>query len=99
MQLLPQQVTFPQLLTKWASILNPVLSNPTNNVSILENVGLTAGNNSIPHLLGRNLQGWYVVRMQNTYAQIYDTQSSNPYPALNLNLHSSASVVVSIAVF
>ena len=99
MQLLPQQVTFPQLITKWASIINPILSNPASNPSILNNVKLIAGNNSVPHKLGTKLQGWYITRMQGNYSQIYDTQNSNPYPALNINLNSSAAVTVDILVF
>jgi len=99
MQLLPQMQSLAQLSVKWASILNPLLSNPATNPSILQNVVLTVGANSVPHKLGRNLQGWYITRYQGGYSEIYDLQNQNSYPDLNLNLHSSAAVTVDIAVF
>ena len=99
MQLLPQQLTFPQLMTKWASILNPVLSNPILASSILPNITLSAGNNVINHKLGRNLQGWKITRMRGVFAQVYDTQDSNQTPQLTLNLNASTGVIIDLEVF
>ncbi len=97
--MLPQKLSLPMMQTTWASQLDPIISNPILNGNILKNVALSAGANQINHLLGRNLQGWYVIRMRNNFAQIYDTQDSNQLPSLTLSLVSSASVNVDIAVF
>jgi hypothetical protein len=97
--LLPQQLTFAQLLTKWASIINPVINSPTNNASVLKSVMLTTGHNSVNHLLGRNLQGWYPSRIRNVSATIYDTQDANQTPQLTLDLVASTTVTVDLVVF
>lgn len=96
---LPKQLPPDQLQTKWASILNPLLSNPILDSSMLQNVSLAVGNNVINHKLGRKLQGWKIIRMRSVFSQIYDTQDSNEMPELTLNLNSSAAVVVDLEVF
>lgn len=85
------------LQTDWISKLNPLLANPSNNRSILSNIALTTGSNTINHLLGHTLQGWNIIR-RNGPATIYDTQASNPRPELTLVLVASAPVTVSIEV-
>jgi hypothetical protein len=85
--------------TNWASQLNPLLSNPIVNGLILKNIPLSSGSNVINHTLGRNLQGWVVTRMQNAFAELYDTQNINTMPNLTLFLHSNAAVVVDLLVF
>lgn len=96
---LPQQLTLAQLMPKWASIINPFISNPVNNALILKNISLITGSNVVNHKLGRDLQGWSVIRYHNSYAQIYDTQDFNQIPNLTLNLNSSANVLVDLQVF
>jgi hypothetical protein len=99
---LPSFNTSDQVLTlvqsKWSSILNPFIANPTNNKSILKNVSLTTGSNTINHLLGHKLQGWSIVR-QRAAASIYDNQDNNQNPEQTLILISSANVVVDLEVF
>jgi hypothetical protein len=95
---LPQQLTLPQMMTKWAAAINPFINNPSLLTSILSNIALTTGNNVIPHKLGRNLQGYRIVR-QRAPASIYDTQDTNQMPALTLQLVSSAPVVIDLEVF
>src|ERR1700691_5340345 len=95
---LPQKQSPDQMSTKWSAIINPFLQNPLNNASILKNVSLTAGSNTINHGLGQTLQGWYIIR-QRASSQIYDTQDSNPTPAITLILQASAPVVVDLVVF
>lgn len=99
MQQLPKKINWDRAQDLWAAIINPLLSNPAASPSILKNISLVPGANSIPHKLGQKLQGWYITRMRANFAQIYDTQDTNPYPALNLNLNASANVVVDIAVY
>lgn len=97
--ILPQQLPYSQMLTKWASILNPLLKNPALDSLILENVTLVTGSNVINHKLGRPLQGFKVTRMRSNFAEIYDTQDSNQMPQLTLNLNASAGVVIDLEVF
>ncbi len=98
MATLPQQLGLQSLQNKWATILNPIIANPTNSTLILKNVNLVAGTNVINHLLGQKLQGWSIVR-QRAAASIYDLQDNNQSPQLTLVLSASAPVVVDLEVF
>ena len=80
---------------KWASELNPLLSNPLNGILVLKNVSLTTGTNVINHLLQKVQQGWILTDIQGS-ANIY---RSAPFNNLTLTLTSSANVVVNIGVF
>jgi hypothetical protein len=86
------------LQTSWAQQLNPVIELPTNKGHILKEITLSIGPNSINHLLGRKLQGWYIVR-QRAASSLYDLQDSNQIPSFTLILNSSAAVTVDIFVF
>lgn len=86
------------LQTDWISKLNPLLANPSNNSSILNDIALVTGTNTINHLLGHKLQGWSIIRRNGT-ATIYDTQASNPMPELTLVLVASAPITISLEVF
>jgi hypothetical protein len=86
------------LQNKWAAQLNPLLSSPVINGQFLTSVVLSTGSNVINHKLGRPLQGWVVVR-QRALASLYDTQDTNPTPAITLRLVSSANVTVDLLVF
>lgn len=99
--------SFALLQTQWAQSINPVLSLPMVNQNTLRNnpsqvgnsgVTLAIGSNTINHLLGRALQGWFIVR-QRSAANIYDDQDNNTTPALTLVLVSDAIVSVDIVVF
>lgn len=98
MNKLPQKLSLPLMQTQWSQAIDPVISNPTNNTSILKNISLVTGANVVNHRLGHPLQGWQVIR-QRAAASIYDTQDSNQTPQLTLNLVSSAPVVVDLEVF
>jgi len=91
-------VSLSLLQSNWASLLDPLLDNPITKGLILENVQLVSGTNTINHKLGRKLKGWWIVR-QRSAANIYDTQDTNPTPAVNLKLTSDANVSVDILVF
>ena len=95
---LPQNLGLQQTQNTWATILEPIVSNPIVNGLILKSVTLASGSNTINHRLGRKLQGWYIVR-QRSAASVYDTQDSNQTPELTLTLESSAAVTVDIGVF
>lgn len=78
--------------------LGPLLKNPLTNGIILEGVALTTGSNTISHGLGRNLQGWFTVRVRSS-ATFYDTQDTNTTPQNTLVLVASADVVVNLYVY
>lgn len=98
MNKLPQQLNLQAMQNRWAAILDPILSNPTNNSSILKSVSLVTGANVVNHKLGQPLQGWIISRIR-AAATIYDTQDTNQTPQLTLNLVASAPVVVDLVVF
>ncbi len=91
-----EQLTMVQ--TRWASILQPLLTNPMLEGAVLKQVQLTSGSNVINHKLGRKLQGWIITRQRGP-ANVYDTQDANAMPQLTLQLESSASVSVDLYVF
>jgi hypothetical protein len=78
-----------------ASAVNPLLNNPLNTCSILNDVVLIDGVNVINHKLGRQMLGWFLTDIQGI-ASIY---RSAPFNSLTLTLTSSAAVTVSIGVF
>lgn len=95
---LPQKLPLDQMQTRWASQLNPVVSNPIVNGLLLPNIKLTNGSNAINHMLGQKLQGWFLVGI-NGVASIYDNQANNQHPELTLALVSNADVTISLWVF
>lgn len=78
--------------------LNPIYNTQTLGGTILQNIPLKAGANSINHKLGRNLVGWQLTRIR-AASTIFDTQDTNKTPDLTLNLNSSADVIVDLYVF
>jgi hypothetical protein len=82
----------------WKNILQPLLRNVLTQGLILKNVQLNIGSNVINHRLGQPLAGWFVTRKK-AAADIYDTQDTNPTPALTLTLVSDAVVTVDLYVF
>jgi len=94
---LPINLTLPLMQQKWKSSLDPLLSNSLNSISVLKNVNLINGSNTINHLLGRVMQGWFLVDIQGV-ASIYRPNTS-PFNDLTLTLISSAAVTASIGVF
>ena len=83
---------------QWSTQLQPLLDNPLMHGLLLQNISLGTGSTSVNHTLGRRLVGWFVTRKRNG-AVIYDTQDSNPMPALTLNLVSDMAAVVDIYVY
>lgn len=95
---LPGGLPKDQMESRWASILEPLLSRPQNHSTILKNVALSAGVNVINHKLGRRLEGWKTSRVR-AAATLYDQQDDNMTPHLTLVLVASADVVADIEVF
>lgn len=88
-----------QMQNLWSTQLDPVIQNLLVNGRLIRNQTLIAGANVVNHGLGRSLVGWYVTRLRDGFAQIYDTQDSNSMPSLTLNLNSNAPVSVDLWVF
>ena len=84
--------------TAWAKQINPIISSPLNQGVLLKQISLIAGDNTIDHRLGRDLQGWQIVRLRAS-AIIYDKQDSNQLQSRTLILNSSAPVIVDLYVF
>lgn len=78
--------------------LNPLFNTPIMGGNLLVNQPLVTGSNTINHGLGRNLNGWVIVR-QRALANIFDTQDTNKMQNLTLLLTSSAPVSCDIYVF
>jgi hypothetical protein len=78
--------------------LQPIFNTPILGGNLLTGQTLSVGANSINHGLGRNLNGWQIVR-QRAQANIWDSQDTNKTPQLTLDLNSSAAVVVDIYCF
>lgn len=87
-----------QLQQNIKQAVDPLINNPISSGNILYSVSLASGANSIPHLLNRTLQGWFMTRVRAS-ATFYDTQDSNQTPQLTLNLVASGAAVVDIYVF
>lgn len=92
---LPIKIPFDLMLTRWSSILNPLIANQLNGVSILKNISLVIGENKIPHLLDKKQQGWMILDIDGD-SDIYRSQ---PLNSSYLYLTSSAAVTVNLGVF
>lgn len=95
MSTLPLRLPIEQMQQKWKSQLDPLIVNPMNNANLLKNISLVTGVNVINHLLGRQMQGWFIADIQGA-AQIY---RSAPFNNLTLTLTSDADVTISLGVF
>ncbi len=89
--------SFSLLQTAWASLLNPLLSNPVLQGVLQKNLKLVVGDNVINHKLGRNIQGYIVTGMHDTWSQIFDTVTTTP--ALTINLNSSVATSIDLYCF
>ena len=84
---------------RWKSALDPVLAMPIAGGLILQNVTLASGSNTVNHLLGRKLRGWFPVRWHGAWQQIYDNQDTNNFQDKVLVLVSGGAVTVDLMVF
>lgn len=85
------------LQNRWAQIIDPVIALPQNSSVLLQNIILSSSS-VINHSLGRNLQGWQIVRQRGN-ADIYDTQDVNSIPDKTLQLVSSSGISVDLICF
>jgi len=94
---LPQKLPMDQMQTRWASQLNPVLTNLLVNGQLLTNIALSSGNTIIDHKLDRVPNGWFLVAPQGPAIVYQAAYQINP--TLSLTLTSSAAILTDIWVF
>ena len=92
---LPLMLPWQLAQNKWKSQIDPILSNPLNNISILHQVSLSIGDNVINHKLGQKQQGWIILDIDGA-SLIYRYA---PFNNLTLTLHSSAAVNIILGVY
>jgi len=92
---LPLKLTADLMQTRWKSLIDPLLENALNSVSIIDNVVLAIGDNVINHKLGRKQQGWLVLDV-NASTTIYRSADFNDK---TLTLNSSATATIKLGVF
>ncbi len=83
------------LQTRWKSELDPFLKSPFANGFLLKNLQLITGTNTINHLLGRMMQGWTIVDLNNPIS-IY---RSKPLNELTLTLTTNGPAMIALWVF
>jgi hypothetical protein len=97
--MLPLYKTEDQVLqlwqTKWKAELDPVLSNPILNGTLLESVSLANGVTVVNHRLGRRPRGWFIVDI-NAAATVYRSQ---PLTEKTITLTSDAAATCKLWVF
>lgn len=81
--------------SNWSAQLNPVLSNPMTNASILKGIVLATGANVINTRLGTKAQGWFITDID-AAVTVY---RSAPFNNLTLTLTSSGPATINLAVF
>lgn len=97
---------FIQYQQQVAKALQPVLECPISYGTLLKEIPLVTGLNTIPHKLGRTLQGWFFVRQRAVgtplapaLISIQDSQDANRTPQSTLLLYASADINVDIWVY
>jgi len=81
-----------------SSVFEEIGNKAILNGNLLKNIALTTGANEVSHKLGRDLQGYIIVRKR-ANSIIWDSQDSNKLKNLTLILNCSADVVVDIWCF
>lgn len=87
--------TLSRLQTQWKAILDPVVASPVTNPTLLRNVVLKTGVNTINHTLQATQQGWLVTDV-NAAITLY---RSAPFNDLTLTLTASGPAVISLLVY
>lgn len=94
---LPLQLPLPQMQTRWASILNPVIANPIMGGLSLSGVKLQTGSNVLNHTLARTMQGWLITDTD-AAVTVYRPATA-AFNNLTLTLVASGAVTVNLWVY
>lgn len=92
----PTEVSARNIEQSVANTLDPIVAIPWMSGVLLEGVSLTSGANTIEHKLGREIRGWFVVRIQAATAT-YPVETASD--SANLSLTIGANATVSLWVF
>lgn len=71
---------------------------PQLDSTIVKDVAITTNDTFVEHRLGREVQGWQLVR-QNANAVVYESSTVNAQPSSTIILKASANCTVSILFF
>lgn len=83
-----------------SAALSQILGKDQLDSTIVKDVVLLPGVvNKVPHMLGRQLTGYVVVRCHGGFPVIYDVQDTNKTPHLLLYLMSATNITVDLLVF
>lgn len=74
--------------------LGQLLGKDQLDVAVVQNISLKSGLNKVSHTLGRNLNGWIVVRPRQGYAWLWEDIEGNPSPNLLAYIYSAAPCTV-----
>lgn len=96
--MLPLRLPYEELIQKWKSEIDPIISSPLLDGQLLSGIKLVTGVNTINHGLQRKLQGWIIVGISAPIT-VYDNQASNQTPNLTLSLTASGAATVALWVF
>lgn len=95
MKSLPTKIPYELMLTKWSSALTPLLRNRLTDGNLISNIKISAGVNTISHLLQRQQIGFIITDID-APAQIYRSQ---PLNSLTLTLTSDVDCQISVWCF
>lgn len=93
-----QDIEINRLQDNVADGFNRVLTSAILDFTLIRSVVLKIGDNVVNHELGRNPNGWIVVRKRGP-GNFYDKQDSNTTPALNIVINSDSAVTVDFYFF
>jgi hypothetical protein len=90
-----------ELQSNVADAINQLLGKDQLDTMFISNIVLQPAPiiNKVPHLLGRNLKGYQVVRCHGGFPLIYEIQDTNPSPNLLIYLISATTITVDLLVF
>jgi len=92
---LPLKLPMDQMQTRWKAILDPLLANNLNNISILPPIQLINGVTVVNHLLDRIQQGW--IQLDIDAAATY--YRSQPFNNKTITFTSNAAATIVIGVY
>lgn len=91
---LPILGTISGLATRWKSILDPLLANPTNGLLILPPINLISGVTIVNHMLGRQQQGWIQLDV-NAYVIYFRSQPFND-KTITFTANTAATIIIGV---
>ena len=91
-----QEIT--RLQTHIKTVLNPLLELPISDGVMIENLDIGTGDTVVNHKLGRNCEGFLVVRLKSN-ATIYESSTVNATPENTIILKASGAATANIYFF